>query len=224
MVLILTSCVSHIVAPISPTGTTPIPTETKTIHTPIPTYTPAPESTATAIFQLTDPGKTIVFDFTTTLCEAAWMNSIRGGLSCPGDINNPFDGYVGLLSGSDQGLDSNYPIILLMPASRNAGGIFGRFASFKVGPEDEFRASLACKTNSNCDVEFTLGYYDENGKYQEPFPVEHYRQASEPPINYVVTLGGLSGRDLDFVLVVRAAYQSDPLAAWALWIHPRIVR
>lgn len=201
-----------------------MPVDTESIPTSIPTYIDAPGPTATSLFQIADPGKTVAFDFTTRLCEAIWMNSIHSGLPCPGDINNPLEGYVGLLSGIDQGLDPGYPMILLMPASKNGGGIFGRYPKFTVEMGDEFRATLACKTNSNCDVEFTLGYYDENGKYQEPFPIEHYRQVTEPPINYVIPLGELNGRNLEFMLVVRAAYQSDPLAAWALWINPRIVR
>jgi len=222
--LLLTACGVQSGAPLPSVATTSAPPATRQVFTPIPTFTAAPQPTATPHFQLNDNGRTVVFDFTMRLCEATWMNSVKSDLPCPGDINNPYNGYVGLLSGIDQGLDVDFPMILMMPASRDAGGIFGRYPKFQVDPNDEFRASLVCRTNSNCNVEFTLAYYDANGKYQEIFPIEYYRQAAGPPINIVWPLNGLDGQTVEFVLVVRAAYQSDPLAAWALWISPRIVR
>lgn len=212
-------------APLPPVATTVAPPATRQVFTPIPTFTAAPQPTAMSVFQLENNGKSVVFDFTSRVCEAKWVNSVdTKALPCPGDLNNPTSGYVGLLSGSDQGLDAGFAMILNMPASNNAGGIFGRFPKFQVGPNDEFRASLACRTNSNCEVEFALGYYDANGKYQEAFPIQYYRQGVEPPINYVQPLNSLAGQTVEFVLVVRAKYLSDPMAAWALWISPRILQ
>lgn len=224
---LLTACGVSSPATVPPSATTTTPEILPIIETftPIPTFTAAPQSTATPIFQLGNDGKSVVLDFTARVCEAKWVNSVdTKAQPCPGDLNNPTSGYVGLLSGSDQGLDAGFAMILNMPASKNAGGLFGRFPKFQVGPNDEFRAFLACRSNSNCEVEFALGYYDANGKYQEAFPIQYYRQGIEPPINYVQPLNSLAGQTVEFVLVVRATYQSDPLAAWALWISPRILR
>ncbi len=211
---------------VNPTSTTmpPTPLPPTVAFTPIPTFTEAPPPTATPTFDLNNDGLTIAYDFTAHLCEANWMNSIKKGLPCPGDLNNPAEGYVGLLSGSDQGFASDFAMILTRPAYPSGGGIFGRFPKFQVGPNDEFRASLSCRSNSGCEVEFTLAYYDANGKYQEPFPTQVYRQGVEPPINFILPLNSLSGQSVEFVLVVRAKFQSDPTAAWALWISPRILR
>lgn len=222
LLVLLTACGVSTPAPVSPSSTPMPPTEA---FTPIPTFTSAPQPTPTPLFQLNDDGKTVVYDFTSRVCEAKWVNSVDPkALPCPGDINNPGYGYVGLLSGSDQGLDAGFAMILTMPASQNAGGIFGRFPKFQVGPNDEFRTSLACRSNSACEVEFTLAYYDANGKYQENYPIITYRQGVDSPINSVWSLSGLSGQTVEFVLAVRAKYQSDPNAAWGLWISPRIVR
>lgn len=226
LLLLLTACGAQSPALVPPSATTTTPEILPIIETftPIATFTPLPQPTRTPLFQLNDNGKTVVYDFTAHVCEATWSNSIKRGLPCPGDINNPVSGYVGLLSGSDQSFPADFPMLLTFPAYERSGGLFGRFPKFQVGPDDEFRASLACRANSNCEVEFALGYYDANGKYQETFPVQYYRQGVEPPINYIQSLASLGDQTVEFVLVVRAKYQSDPTAAWALWISPRILR
>ena len=196
------------------------PTE---IFTPIPAFTATPDLSSVSYIDLDNDGKTVAYDFTEHLCEARWNNSVdRKGLPCPGDLNNVGKGYVGLLSGSDAGLDASLPMILAFPAYDNAGGIFGRFPKFTVGPNDEFRVSLTCRSNSNCFVSFSLGYYTADGKYQEPFPIEYIRITAEPPQNYVMSLKALAGQTVEFNLVVRA--EGFPTEAWALLIQPRILR
>jgi len=194
--------------------------------TAIPTFTPAPIPTTTPLFQMGNDGKSVAYDFTAHLCEANWMTGVKKDLPCPGDLNNPELGYVGLLGGNDQGLAADFPLIVTFPAydAYSGRGLFGRFPPFTVGPNDEFRTAFTCRSGYRCEVEFTLGYYDANGKYQEPFPLNYYRFGVEPPINYVQPLGSLSGQTVEFVLVIRAAYQSDPSVAWGLWISPRILR
>lgn len=224
--LLLTACFGIPSTPqVAPTVA--LPTETVAPPTatsaPIPTVTETPAPTSTPPFQLNDNGKIVVFDFTAQLCEAKWVNGANPQpLPCPGDLNNVGKGYVGLLSGSDQGLDLNFPMILTFPAYDNALGIFGRYPKFTVGANDEFRASLTCRSNTPCFVSYALGYYDANGKYQEPFPMEYYKFDVEPPINYTWPLGQLAGQTVEFVLTLRN--EGDALQAWALWISPRIVR
>jgi hypothetical protein len=226
LLLLLTACGAPAPTPIVPSETSAPPSLVPNTEafTPIPTFTLAPQATATPAFQLGNDGKTVVYDFTAHVCEANWMTGSTKNLPCPGDINNPSVGYVGLLSGSDQGLAKDFPLLLTFPAYNNGAGLFGRFPKFQVGPNDEFRASFTCRSSAQCEVEFTLAYYDANGKYQEVFPVNYYRMGVEPPINFVQPLNSLSGQTVEFVLVVRATYQSDPAAAWGLWIAPRILR
>lgn len=215
LLLFLTACgAMEQSAPLQPVATTAAPLPTRQV------FTESPQPTATPPFLLNDNGRTVVYDFTAHLCEADWMNGVKRGLPCPGDINNPGEGYVGLLSGSDQGLNPDFPLILMNPST---GALFGRFPKFQVGTNDDFRASLACRSNFHCAVEFTLAYYDAGGKYQEPFAKIPYRQG-EPPVNVTLSLSGLAGQTVEFVLVVRPTFQSDPAAAWALWISPRILR
>lgn len=199
----------------------PQPTAT---FTPTPTFTDTPAPTSTPSIQINNDGKTVVFDFTAQLCEAKWVNSVNPQpLPCPGDLNNVGKGYIGLLSGSDQGLALDFPMILSFPAYDNALGLFGRYPKFTVGANDEFRATLTCRSNAACFISFALGYYDANGKYHEPFPMEYYKYGVEPPINYVWPIGELAGQTVEFVLAVRNE-KGDPLQAWGLWISPRIVR
>jgi hypothetical protein len=216
--LLLSACTAAPTA--APTIVVLPPTSAPTAaFTAIPTFTPAPAPTS--IFQFGNDGKTVAYDFTSHLCEANWMTGSQKNLPCPGDLDNPSPGYVGLLSGSDQGLAADFPMILMNPIT---GGLFGRFPSFTVGSNEEFRTTFTCRSGYRCEMEFTLGYYDSRGKYQEPFPINYYRFGVEPPINYIQPLGSLSGQTVDFVLVVRPMYQSDPAQAWGLWLSPRILR
>ncbi len=227
LLFLLTACGTvQNAAPLPPVATTAAPPPTQQVFTAIPTFTEAPQPTTTPLFQLNDNGKSVAYDFTASLCEAKWVNSVNPqALPCPGDLNNVGKGYVGLLSGSDQGLDVNFPMIMSFPAYDNAGGLFGRYPKFTVGANDVFQASLTCRSgHPNCQIEFALGHYDANGKYHEDFPVNYYRFGVEPPLNYVQPLNSLSGQTVEFVLVVRSMYQSDPLEAWGLWISPRILR
>lgn len=230
--LLLTACVS-IQVPVPPaTGVPPTsapsalapPTDAPTdAPTSIPAFTDTPEPTSASYINLDNDGKTVVYDFTERLCEARWTNNTDPkGLPCPGDLNNVGQGYIGLISGSDAGLDAGLPMILAFPAYDKTYGIFGRYPKFTVGANDEFRVSLTCRSGAQCFISFALGYYDAGGKYQEPFPAEYYRPDIEPPINYAWSLSSLAGQTVEFSLVVRA--EGSPTEAWALLIQPRILR
>ena len=208
---------------VPPTSAPPTSVPPTEVFTPVPTFTSTPDLSSASYIDLENDGKTVAYDFTEHLCEAHWTNSVDPkGVPCPGDLSNVSKGYVGLLSGSDAGLDAGLPMILAFPAYDNAGGIFGRFPKFTIGPNDEFRVSLTCRSNSNCYISFSLGYYTANGKYQEPFPIEYIRITAEPPQNYVMSLKALAGQTVEFNLVVRA--EGFPTEAWALLIQPRILR
>lgn len=226
LLLLLTACGVQPGAPLPRVATTAAPPPTQQVFTAIPTFTEAPKPTTTPLFHLTNDNMTVAYDFTAHLCEAKWVNSVYPQpLPCPGDLNNVGKGYIGLLSGSDQGLDANFPMIQTFPAYDGAGGLFGRYPKFTVSANDVFYTSFTCRSDhQNCEIEFALGYYDANGKYHEDFPVNYYRFGVEPPINYIQPLSSLNGQTVEFVLVVRAMFKSDPTAAWGLWISPRILR
>lgn len=208
---------------IPPTSVPPTSVPATEVFAPLPEFTATPDLSSASFIDLDNDGKTVVYDFTEHLCEARWTNSVDPkGLPCPGDLNNTGKGYVGLLSGSDAGLDANLAMILAFPAYDNAGGIFGRYPKYTVGANDEFRISLTCRSNSNCYISFSLGFYTADGKYQEPFPLEYIRQTVEPPQNLVISLKQLAGQTVQFNLVVRA--EGFPTEAWALLIQPRILR
>jgi len=201
------------------------------VNTTLSTHSPSTttislQSTSTAVptprFQFDDGQRKIAYDFTAHLCDAQWFNSADPkSLPCPGNLKQSGNGYVGLVSGTEQGLDSDISLILVKPATETAGGLFGRYPAFHVLPADEFRASFTCRADIPCAVEFNLGYYDESGKYVEPYPTVTYHGSSSV-INYVLPLDALANRDIEFVLVVRNI--GDPTSAWALWVAPRIVR
>ncbi|MBV6395576.1 MAG: hypothetical protein HFACDABA_01154 [Anaerolineales bacterium] len=226
--LFLAACAPVQVA-VPPETATPIAVVPPTFAPPTVAPTSPPAATATAeltnasYIDLDNDGKTVVYDFTEHLCEARWTNNTDPkGLPCPGDLNNIGKGYIGLLSGSDIGLDAGLPMLLAFPAYDNVYGLFGRYPKFTVGANDEFRVSLACRSNSKCFISFAIGYYDSNGKYQEPFPTEYYRPDVEPPLTYVWPLGSLAGQTVEFSLAIRA--EDFPAEAWALLIQPRILR
>ena len=183
---------------------------------------PTAIASPTPRFQFDDGQRSVAYDFTAHLCDAKWLNSADPkSLPCPGSLDNSAKGYIGLLSGIEQGLASDFVMILAKPANDGAGGIFGRYPAFQVLAADEFRASLTCRTNLPCAVEFSLGYYDENGEYVEPYPAVSYHGSGDV-INFVLPLHGLANKTVEFVLVVRNI--GDPASAWALWVAPRIVR
>jgi len=208
-----------------PSATALPPTEAPPTIPALPTDTAMPLPTATPPFDLNDGNKKTVFDFTARLCEAHWLNSGERNLPCPGDLNDPSHGYVGLLSGSDQGLPADFAMLVMYPAqpSSTVAALFGRFPKFKPGPFDSFHAYLACRSDANCNIEFSLAYYDQDGKYQEPYKVIPYKQG-EPPVAIAIPLGGgVAGKSVEFVLAIRSM-GSDPSGNWAVLIAPRILR
>ncbi|MEW5941447.1 MAG: hypothetical protein AB1750_17415 [Chloroflexota bacterium] len=218
--LLISACIP---ASASPTATA-VPATASPTFTAVPTFTEVPLPTPTPPFLDLDNGKkAVVYDFTERLCEANWMNGGEKHLPCPGDLNDPLHGYVGLLSGSDLGLPDDLAMVVMYPAqpSSGYGAIFGRFPKFKAGPFDVFRASLACRSGANCDVEFSLGYYDWNGEFKETYPKVAYKQG-DPPVNIKQPLGGIVGKPVEFVLIIRA--NGDPANAWALLVAPRVLR
>lgn len=212
-----------------PTNETVAPTALATeTDTPLlPTRTPAPTATATLVptpdFTLAglpaEGNGTNVFDFVAQVCKAEWFT--RGQeLPCPGNENQQDLGYVMQLDGAVQGLPSNLGILLTYPPQLNFGTISSKYPSFTVEKGDRFRVVLACRAHTFCDVQFDLGYYDEQGWHTGLKHWRYFFADSAVVVDY--PLDSIAGKTVQFDLAVLAkGNRSD---AYAVWIAPHIYR
>jgi hypothetical protein len=193
---------------------------------PLPTNTAVPTATAT-LFPTPDlsliglpsePAGTLAFDFVRSMCSAEWFT--RGGpLPCPGSDAQSDSGYVLRLGGEIQGLPSNLSLLLTFPPQTGFETISSRYPPFQVERGDRFRAVLACRAHTFCDVEFILDYFDSHGQNG----VTHWPYIfTDEPLVIDYSLDGLAGKTVQFDLAVRAKWNS--LEAYAVWIAPHIYR
>ncbi|HUH96248.1 MAG TPA: hypothetical protein VLZ89_02750 [Anaerolineales bacterium] len=158
------------------------------------------------------------FDFVSQMCDAQWLN--RGQvLPCPGQDTGGSGGYVMSFNGEIQGLPSNLDILLTFAPSVQSGALFGRYPPFTVKSGDRFRAVLACRVHTFCDVEFGLEFYDAQGRID----LRHWPYLfADPPIVVDYPLEGLAGKTVQPGLSVMA--NGNSLEAYAVWIAPHIYR
>jgi len=188
---------------------TPVPTATMTLA---PTPNPADVGLPTEA-----PG-TDVLDFTMTLCQAQWFTR-TSTLSCPGEENNSSPGFVEALPGDRQGLETNFPIVLMYPPQDSSETIYGKYPSFTVQKGDRFRAVLACRLHSFCDVDFGLGYYSTAGQTG----LLHWpHRFTDSPIVVDYPLDGFAGRSVQFSLSLRGV--GNRVDAYGIWLLPHIYR
>lgn len=75
--------------------------------------------------------------------------------------------------------------------------------------------------DTQCDVTFSLGYYDSSGTFLEPFPAWPYNYTQLPRlINFPLDI--LAGQTVKLTLVVRD--NGNPTGDYAVWVEPRIYR
>jgi len=192
--------------------------------TPTATLDPAPDYMTVGL--PSEPAGAAAYDFATRLCEAEWY--LRDNvqwyakdqvLPCPGNENQGEAGYVTLLDGSVQGLSSDLGILLTNPPHAINRIIFSRYPAFTVQKGDRFRAVLACRAHTFCDVEFALGYYNDHGHAG----LMHWRYLfADPPIIVDLSLDGLAGKTIQFDL--SAQVKGNRTDTGAVWIAPHIVR
>jgi hypothetical protein len=203
-------------------GTT-APTETPTTpptNTPVPTATPtlAPTPNPSVVGLPAEPSGSSAFDFVASMCKAQWFTR-SGNLPCPGDENNSNGGFVLSLPAERQNLPSGYPVLMMYPPQDNSETIFSRYPAFKVQKGDRFRAVLACRAHTFCDVDFGLGYYAPNGTTG----LTHWPyRFTDAPIVVDYSLDGLAGLTVQFSLSLRGA--AARLDAYGAWILPHIYR
>lgn len=209
----------------SPVAVIPVASSTEDPTQP-PTQTPVPTSTATPVptpdlsligLPAEAPGTTAL-DFAAAVCDATWFNASQQ-LPCPGDDSQSSTGYVMGLSGETQGLPSAISMILAYPPQVTYETIFSKYPPFVVEKGDRFRAVLACKLHTFCDVEFSLEYFD--GKVKNGIANWPYR-FSAAPLVMDYPLDGIAGKTVQFGLAVRG--NGIRTEAYAVWIDPHIYR
>jgi len=189
---------------------TSIPTETATASP-----TPAPDFSLVGLPAETEDE--LAFNFVSQMCEAEWYT--RGvSLPCPGDTQSSA-GYVMKLDAEKQGLPEGTDILLAYTPQENYETIFSKYPSFTVQEGDRFRAVLACKEHTFCDVEFVLDFSNENGDGG----LKNWRFLfTDEPVVVDYPLDALAGQTVQFHLNVRA--RGNPVEAYAVWIAPHIYR
>jgi hypothetical protein len=213
MCILLSACAPSQAAPQT---ATPAPAP---VFTAIPTLTIPPPTPTFAIPPLDDAANTVYY-FAPDACNAKWVNSGQD-IPCPGVEGQP-SGYVSLLTQTELNLPYKANAILSVPSQDGVYlGIFGAFPARKIELGDFFRTQLYCMTDAQCDVTFSLGYYDSQGKFYEPFPAWPYNYTEVPHlVNFPLDV--LAGQTAQLTLVVRD--NGDPSNDLAVWVEPRIYR
>ncbi len=212
--ILLSACVPSQAAP--PTAD-PQPAPT---FTAIPTLTASPPPPTFAPPPLDDAANTVYY-FAPDVCNAKWVNSGQD-IACPGIQGQINSGYVDLLTEVELNLPYRANALLTIPSQDgNFLDIFGAFPARKIEPGDFFRAQLYCLPDTQCDVTFSLGYYDSHGKFYEPFPAWPYNYKELPHlVNFPLDI--LAGQTVQLTLIVRD--NDDPSNDFAVWVEPRIYR
>lgn len=193
-----------------PPTRTPAPTATETL-------TPTPDFSLIGL-PIEEDGE-LIFDFVEKICDAQWFT--RGEqLPCPGNETQKDLGYVMDLDGENQGLPSNMNIMLTYPPQLNFGTISSKYPSLTVQEGDRFRAVITCREHSFCDVQFDLGYFNEEGGHTG---LKSWRYIfADSPVVIDYPLDSISGETVQFGLsVLVKGNRSD---AYAVWIAPHIYR
>ncbi len=204
-------------------GTQAPPTVTPTdspTDTPIPTATatPIPTPDLGAVGLPTESPSNDALDFVASMCKAQWFT--RGAqLPCPGDPNNADGGFVIQLPGPEQGLSPEFPVLVTYPPQDVYETIFSKYPAFTVHKGDRFRAVLACRLHTFCDVEFSLDVYGAAGSGRVSRWPYHF---TDTPIVVDYSLDGLAGQTVQFGLSLRGV--GSRLDAYGAWLYPHIYR
>jgi len=166
----------------------------------------------------------VVLDFVARACEAQWATNTTY-LPCPGDLTAEDDAYVEYTDHTvAEGMVSvEAPLLIAHPGDAYPVGLglFGHYPPTKVFPGDMFRAVIGCQGDSPCDVEFSLEYFDAEGKVHDT-PWQWPHRVGDGLTEIAVDLSTLAGQTVEFDLVVRTQHNSKD--NWVVWIQPRIER
>ena len=171
------------------------------------------------------PTTNVAYDFATNACAGTWFSG-AGQLPCPGNDGDA-KGFVLKISNPkrEDGVTDSRPGILTFPQNIQDGYIQGFFPAFRVQNGDRFRSIINCEGGAtNCYVSFSLDYTtgtDPTIKtIRPPFPFGEKYEGKFFPAD--VDLSFLAGKDVKFILTVRAA--GTAVGDRALWVGPIIYR
>ncbi len=205
------------VSPTAPSTDTAAPPPTNTsVPTATIALTPTPDLSVIGLPQ--EQAGTTAFDFAADICGAEWFNR-REDVPCPGDEAHSQAGYAMRLSGEIQGLPPNLTMLLMYPPQDNYSTLFSKYPAFTVKKGDRFRAVLACRAHTFCDMVFALEYYDEHGKAG----LKHWPyKFTDAPLVIDYPLDGIAGKTVQFGLALTGI--GNRLEAYGVWIVPHIYR
>jgi len=197
-------------------------TQPQSTPTLLPTATvtslPTPEPDFSLIGLPSEQAGSLTFDFVEQMCDAQWFNRAQQ-LTCPGNADQSEAGYVMRLDPESQGLPSNINVLLAYTPQNNFETISSKYPAFTVQKGDRFRAVLACRAHSFCDVEFVLDFSSDKGSAG----LTHWRYMfTDEPLVIDYPLDAIAGETVQFDLAVRA--RGNPSEAYAVWIAPHIYR
>ena len=170
------------------------------------------------------PSANIAYDFATNACAGTWFSG-AGQLPCPG-TDGDAKGFVLKVSNPklESGATDTRPGLLTFPQNIQDGYIQGFFPAFRVQNGDRFRSIINCEGGAtNCYVSFSLDYQtgtDPIKTIGHPFPFLERYEGKYFPVD--VDLSALAGKDVKFILTVRAA--GTATGDRALWVGPIIYR
>jgi Ig-like domain-containing protein len=170
------------------------------------------------------PTANVAYDFATDPCKGTWFSG-AGQLPCPG-TDGDAKGFVLKVSNPklENGTVDTRPGLLTFPQNIQDGYIQGFFPAFKVQNGDRFRSIINCEGGAtNCYVSFSLDYQtstDPIKTIRPPFPFGERYEGKYFPVD--VDLSFLAGKDVKFILTVRAA--GTAVGDRALWVGPIIYR
>jgi hypothetical protein len=173
----------------------------------------------------------VIYDFQELHCQAKWTNNGQE-LPCPSNLyGDNLSGSVSIANESDMESIVLVGDSALMTYPAHDGsfrGIFGAYPPIMLQEGDEFRATIGCMgvttPGDQCDVEYSLEYYDEEGNYVDSQITGWFWNETNDGVihDIVVPFTGFGGRTLRLVLVVRD--NGDPTDDTALWLHPQLWR
>jgi Ig-like domain from next to BRCA1 gene len=171
------------------------------------------------------PSANIAYDFATRACEGTWTSG-AGTLQCPG-TDGDAKGFVLKVSNPklESGAIDPRPGLLTFPQNIQDGYIQGSFPAFKVQSGDRFRSVISCEGGAtNCYVAFHVDYQTGTDPVKALVTrrlVEGYEGLFNT-IDVDLSSLGLAGKDVKFILSVRAA--GTAAGDRALWVGPIIYR
>ena len=170
-----------------------------------------------------EPG-TVAYDFVAEVCSAEWSTN-ASHMPCPGHLEETDGGYIEATDHTVlEGMVSvEAPLLIGLPGNGYPAGLglFGKYPPLTVFPGDLFKAVIACQGEADCDLEFSLEYFDAQGTYHGS-AFRWFYKVGQGPLEITADLNALAGQSVEFLLVLRA--QEELENQWAVWIQPHISR